>query len=121
MIWPIIANTEVIAVSQSYAGFSGGQFKKSVETVVLDTVNHAAITKGMSEQERLATGPTVAPSFQYPAGNPRRCPTLRKGSGARQQPPRRLYKPMLAGGAKTAVLLMNSAMNAEDLTVDFAD
>merc|ERR1712137_50605 len=44
-IWPIIANTEVIAVSQSYAGHSGSPFKSSESLVVLDVVNYAAMEK----------------------------------------------------------------------------
>merc|ERR1712070_6457 len=64
-VWPIIANTEAIAVSQSYAGFSGGPFKTSSSQVVLDRVNHAAMDKRMTDEERAATGPTTAPSFQY--------------------------------------------------------
>lgn len=94
-IWPIISNKEVLSVSQSYAGFSGGPFKTSSETVVLDTVNFAQMAKGMTEEERQATGPTLAPSFQY------------------------LYKPM--PGGKTAVLLMNSGDSAADLEFDFKD
>merc|ERR1711975_73681 len=57
-IWPIISNKEVIAVSQSYAGFSGGPFKTSMDFVELDSVNHAAVTKHMTEEEASATGPT---------------------------------------------------------------
>jgi len=96
-VWPIISNKEVIAVSQSYAGFSGGPFKSSSETVVLDNVNHAAKDKTMTEDEFLAAGPTTAPSFQY------------------------FYKPMEADGAKIAVLLMNHGDSATDLTFNFAD
>lgn len=96
-IWPIIANTEVIAVSQSYAGHSGAPFQTSSDTVLLDRVNSAAFVKGMTEAEMAATGPTVAPSFQY------------------------FSKPMLPGGEKTAVLLMNHGDSAADLTLDFAD
>lgn len=96
-IWPIISNKEVLAVSQTYAGHSGSPFKSSSNLVMLDTVNHAAMEKTMSEEERLSTGPTLAPSFQY------------------------LYKPLQSDGAKTAVLLMNHDENATDLTLDFAD
>lgn len=96
-IWPIITNTEVLAVSQSYVGFSGGPFKSSSSLVTLDAVNHAALEKGMTELERTAVGPAVAPSFQY------------------------LYKPIEADGAKTAVLLMNHADTAADLLLNFAD
>lgn len=34
-LWPLISNTEVIGVSQSYAGFSGGPFKQAEERVLL--------------------------------------------------------------------------------------
>ena len=34
-IWPIISNTEALAVSEAYAGFSGGPFMASEETVEL--------------------------------------------------------------------------------------
>jgi len=96
-IWPLISNKEVIAVSQSWAGHSGSPFKASSETVQLSEVNYAAVTKAMSVEEYAAVGPLVAPAFQY------------------------FYKPMEAGGAKTAVLLMNHASKAADLTLDFAD
>jgi len=94
-IWPIITNREVLEVSQSYAGFSGGPFKSSSTMVTLDSVNHAAVQKGMTESERALVGPTDAPSFQY------------------------FYKPM--PGGKTAVLLMNHGDTAVDLTLDFSD
>jgi len=96
-VWPIISNKEVLAVSQSYAGFSGGPFKKSSSLVKLDDVNHAAIEKGMTEADIMATGPTVSASFQY------------------------LYKPLEQDGAKVAVLLMNSGNNTIDLSLDFVD
>lgn len=96
-IWPIISNLEVLAVSQSYAGFSGGPFKSSSSQVQLGSVNHAAVEKGMTEEERMATGPAFAPSFQY------------------------LYKPLEAAGLKTAVLLMNHDTSDADLSFDFAD
>merc|ERR1711939_186472 len=35
-VWPIISNKEVIAVSQSYFGFSGGPFQSSTSQVKLD-------------------------------------------------------------------------------------
>jgi len=96
-IWRIITNTEVLAVSQSYAGFSGGPFKSSDSQVVLDSVNHAAMEKGMTEEERMATGQTVAPSFHY------------------------FYKPLKVAGAETAVLLMNNGDSAATLSLNFAD
>ena len=40
-IWPIITNTEAIAVSQAYAGFSGSQFKSASETVGFGDRFHA--------------------------------------------------------------------------------
>lgn len=96
-IWPIIANKEVIAVSQTYAGYSGGVFQESATYLQLDDVNHAAIEKGMTEAERLATGPTVSASHQY------------------------LYKPLAWDGTKTAVLLMNSDASTQDLTLNLTD
>lgn len=96
-IWPIIANKEAIAVSQTYAGFSGGPFKKSGDVVVLDEVNYAAMEKGMTEEQKKATGPTIAPSWQY------------------------LYKPLKYDGTSVAVLLMNSGDTSADLALDFAD
>ena len=96
-IWPIIANKEAIAVSQTYAGFSGGTFQSSSVSVTLDDVNHAAMEKGMTEAELRATGPTVTASHQY------------------------LYKPLDYAGTKAAVLLMNSDTMTQDLTLNFAD
>jgi len=96
-IWDIIANKEVIAVNQAYAGHSGSPFKESSSTVTLDRVNHAAMEKGMSEADRASTGATTAPSWEY------------------------FYKPMLPGGAKTAVLLMNHGDGAVDLSLGFQD
>jgi alpha-galactosidase len=96
-IWPIIANKEAIAVSQSYAGFSGGLFQAHEDTVSLSSVNYAAIKKGMTEEEKQSLGSTDAPLFQY------------------------FYKPMEYGGRKTAVLLMNNIDVAYDLELNFAD
>lgn len=96
-IWPIIANKEVIAVSQTYAGYSGGVFKKSSSSVKLDDVNHAALKRGMTEAEKAEAGPTVSASFQY------------------------LYKPLTWDGTKTAVLLLNSDGSTQNLTLTLAD
>jgi len=96
-VWPIIANTEALAVSQSYFGHSGSPFKTSNSFVKLDDVNYAAMERSMTEDEKMATGATMAPSFQY------------------------LYKPLATDGSKTAVLLMNQGDAAVDLTLDFAD
>ena len=83
-------------VSQAYFGFSGGAFKASDNIVQLDTVNWAAMTRNMTEEQKLATGPTAVPDAQY------------------------LYKPMNAQGSAAAVLLMNHG-NTTDLTVKFSD
>merc|ERR1740117_1652070 len=96
-IWPVISNKEAIEVSQTYAGFSGGVFKHSSASVQLDDVNHAAMEKGMTGEERLATGPMVSASSQY------------------------LYKPLTWDATRTAVLLLNSADTTVDLTLDLAD
>merc|ERR1712232_266573 len=96
-IWPIIANKEAIAVSQTYAGFSGGRFLSSSLSVTLDEVNHAEMERSMTDAERKQTGPTVSASFQY------------------------LYKPLDYAGTKAAVLLMNSDDATQNLTLSFAD
>merc|ERR1719327_2208567 len=51
--------------------------------------------KGMTEEERQATGPTIAPSWEY------------------------YYKPL--GGGKTAVLLMNHGDSSAELSLSFGD
>jgi len=96
-IWPIIANKEVIAVSQTYAGYSGGVFQQSETQLLLDEVNHAAMEKSMTERERLTTGPTMSASYQY------------------------LYKPLSWDGTRTAVLLLNSDDSTRDLTLALKD
>merc|ERR1712070_108503 len=96
-IWPIISNKEAIAVSQTYAGYSGGVFKKSSTMLKLDDVNYAAMEKSMSDEERLTTGATVSTAFQY------------------------LYKPLTWDGTRTAVLLLNSDNAKQDLTLTLAD
>jgi alpha-galactosidase len=93
-IWPVISNTEVIAVNQAYAGHSGSPFKKSVDTVTLGAIDYSALEKGADYS---SVGPVEAAAFQY------------------------LYKPMAWDGSKTAVLLMNSDTASQDLTVNFAD
>merc|ERR1719440_1774936 len=96
-IWPIISNKEAIAVSQTYAGYSGGPFKSSNSEVVLDEVNYAAKEKDMADEAFAAMGPATAPSFQY------------------------FYKPMKADGSKIAVLLMNHGDGNANLDLAFAD
>jgi len=84
-------------VSQCYAGYSGGQFKKSGVQVQLDTVDHSKISKFMTEEEKKAVGPMVTDTWQY------------------------LYKPMDYNG-KTAVLMLNQDDSGnQDLALNFAD
>eukprot|EP00928_Gymnodinium_smaydae_P033234 TRINITY_DN23857_c0_g2_i1.p1 TRINITY_DN23857_c0_g2~~TRINITY_DN23857_c0_g2_i1.p1 ORF type:complete len:445 (-),score=86.88 TRINITY_DN23857_c0_g2_i1:117-1451(-) len=96
-IWPVIANKEAIAISQTYAGFSGGPFKSSSREVVLDEVNPSAMHKRMSDEERRATGPTVAASFQY------------------------FYKPLDFQNTSAAVLLINSDSSEQTLHMTVSD
>jgi len=96
-IWPVIANKEAIAISQTYAGFSGGSFKKSDKEVVLDDVNPSMMTKYMTDNERKATGPTLAASSQY------------------------FYKPLDYAGTSAAVLLVNTDSSTQKLELNFAD
>jgi len=96
-VWPVISNKEAIAISQTYAGFSGGPFKSSTEAVILDATNPSRMTRAMSEMERNATGPTVAAAYQY------------------------LYKPLDYAKTSVAVLLINSASSTEKLTLDLND
>lgn len=96
-IWPVISNPEVLAVSQCYAGYSGGQFKKSEKMIQLDEVDHSKISKFMTEEEKSAVGPMVSGTWQY------------------------LYKPMEYGGTKTAVLMLNQDTGAQDLSLTFSD
>merc|ERR1712151_317370 len=93
-IWPIIANKEAIAVSQTYAGFSGGAFKPSSEVVTLDAVNYGALEKGMDLED---TGATTTATSQY------------------------LYKPLTWDGTSAAVVLLNSDASSQNLTLNFAD
>lgn len=96
-IWPIIANKEAIAVSQTYAGFSGGPFETSVSTILLDHVNYAVMTKSMSEGDRQSTGPTLTPSYQH------------------------FYKPLKFDGTSAAVVMLNSDSIAKTLMLKFDD
>jgi hypothetical protein len=98
-IWPVISNTEVIAVNQAYAGHSGSAFKKSVDTVTLGDIDYSAVEKGADYS---TVGKMETASFQY------------------------LYKPTKWDDktqryTETAVLLMNSDTTAQNLTVNFAD
>jgi len=96
-IWPLISNTEVLAVSQSYAGHSGSPFKAAQATVRLAEVNPAAVERQMSPEQLEAVGPLDVPAWQY------------------------FYKPMVEDGSKTAVLLMNHASGVADLDLSFED
>jgi len=93
----VIANKEAIAISQTYAGFSGGPFQSSSSAVVLDEVNPSRMTKKMTESERLSTGRTVAASSQY------------------------FYKPLDYAGTSAGVLLINSDSAEQELKLNLAD
>jgi len=96
-VWPVISNKEAIAISQTYAGFSGGPFKNSDTAVILDTTNSARMSRGMSESERSATGFTVVPSFQY------------------------FYKPLDYASTSAAVLMINTDSTNAMLSLNFSD
>lgn len=99
-IWPIISNKEAIAVSQTYAGFSGGPFSTSGETVTLSEIDYSEAEKYMSEEkikELKELGPYEAQTWVY------------------------LYKPLNYEGTEVAVLLINNQATSEELTVKFAD
>ena len=96
-VWPIISNKEAIAVNQAWAGHSGSAFYRSASTVTLGEVNYAAVQKGMGVAEVAALGPALAPRHEY------------------------YYKPLEAGGKRTAVLLMNNGDEAADLRLAFKD
>jgi len=57
-VWPIIANKEVIAINQAWAGHSGSPFKQSQSAVKLDDYHH--VVQGVLKQH---TAPV--PSWQY--------------------------------------------------------
>jgi len=97
MIWPIISNREVLAVSQTYAGFSGGPFKSSTDEIVLGEIDYSQVDKYMTEEEIKSTGPHKAPAWQY------------------------FYKPLNYEGTETAVLLINHDTGSQDLHLSLAD
>ena len=100
-IWPIISNKEVLAVSQSYYGHSGGPFKEAAgrdgRRVRLAERNPALVEKEMGDEEYAALPALDAPSFQF------------------------LYKMQSWDGTAVAVLLMNHDKGSQDLTLDFGD
>ena len=96
-IWPIISNTEVLAVNQAYAGESGTPFKQATERVELASLNTALVHPSMTVEDMLNVGPLEASSWQY------------------------FYKPMAWDGTKTAVLLMNHVNATVDLSLSFSD
>ena len=97
LIWDVISNKEVIAVSQCYAGHSGSMFKQSTEAIVLSDVNTALQEKDMTAYEKASVGPLVAGAWEY------------------------YYKPMETQGTKTAVLMINNSDGASDLILTFSD
>lgn len=99
-IWDVISNKEVIAVNQAWAGHSGSPFAQSEQTVTLswEDVQTSAHRRPTKEEWKLRTTRThTSPTWQA------------------------FYKPMLPGGAADAVLLMNHAGTAQDLSFNFAD
>jgi hypothetical protein len=102
-VWPLISNTEVIAVNQAWAGHAGSVFKASDDTLTLGPIDHAAVSRDARATARddaalaAAVGPATAPAWQY------------------------LYKPLAADGSRVAVLLMNAGDDAADLALDFSD
>lgn len=92
LIWPVIANPEIIAVNQAWHGHSGSPFSSSSELIELDSVNYAAMPR---DDKDAVTGATIAPATQY------------------------FYKPIDA--THTAVLLMNHGLVKKDLTFKLAD
>jgi len=96
-VWPVISNKEAIAISQTYAGFSGGPFMNAEAAVVLDETNPARMSRSMSDEERGATGYTVASSYQY------------------------FYKPLDYASTSAAVLLINSDTSTQQLGLNFSD
>merc|ERR1712070_946805 len=95
-IWDVISNKEAIAVSQTYAGFSGGVFHESSKMVKLDDVNYAKAVRDMDEHELSSTGPMITAAHTY------------------------LYKPMTWDRSRTAVLLINSDDSAQNLALNFS-
>ena len=96
-IWPVLSNRELLAISQAYAGYSGGPFKEAAEGLQLAAADTALARPGASAAELAALPPLRVPAWQY------------------------LYKPLEWGGRKAAVLLMNHGKEAAQLTLAFAD
>jgi len=101
-IWPIITNTEALAVSEAYFGNSGTAIASSDSEKMVELTD-AYIEKCLAEEA---------------AGSGRRCETHeRKTSVPAQQV---FYKPMDWAGQKTAVLLINGGDAAASMSVDFS-
>jgi len=99
-IWDVISNKEVIAVNQAWAGHSGSPFAQSEQTVTLEweDVEISEHRRPTKEEWQLRTTRThTTPTWQA------------------------FYKPILPGGAATAVLLMNHDSTTQDLSFNFAD
>jgi len=109
-IWDVITNREAIAINQAWAGHSGAPFAQAERLVSHtwyeadrhhDAVAHDAFYDDAEEGGLVESGSSrlrraQAPAWQY------------------------FYKPLLAGGAKAAVLLMNHDAKAQDLTLDLS-
>ena len=106
-VWPIITNKEAIAINQAWAGHSGSPFKESEQTVTLaawsEPLNghHAMIEdeedRGEDAEGTLLERSNVVAAWQY------------------------FYKPILPGGAKVAVLMMNHDKRTKDMSLSFKD
>ena len=99
-VWPVIANTEALAVSKAYFGHSGTLFNASTDTVELTDAHieqcaqeEAVGTRVCEEHEKVV----VTPSAQY------------------------FYKPLDTAGKRTAVLMMNAVNASASLSFNFAD
>ena len=104
-VWPIITNKEAIAINQAWAGHSGSPFKESEQTVThtwSEPLNgHHAMIEDEEDREdadgTLLERSNVVAAWQY------------------------FYKPILPGGAKVAVLMMNHDKRTKDMSLSFKD
>jgi alpha-galactosidase len=63
-IWPIIANTEALAVNQAYDGFSGGPFKASAEQVFLTD----AVINNRTDDDEVPVSVPASAQYYKPMG-----------------------------------------------------
>lgn len=100
-VWPVVANTEALAVSKAYFGHSGTVFHQSAEKVLL---TDAHIDACLAEEK---------------TGRGRVCDAHERG--VEVSTAQFFYKPLDAEGKKTAVLMMNAQNSTSSLTFNFAD